>query len=114
VGGGGTDRQNDGGRAAGQGPQSRQTQRRVRRNTPNISFNTKPAHGTVDIKPDRFIMGKGYNTGPTEACAGQMVDGVALWYTPAAGFHGVDQFSWTAEISAAMADIRGWTTTSPR
>ncbi len=66
--------------------------------TPNISFNTKPAHGTVDIKPDRFIMGKGYNTGPTEACAGQMVDGVALWYTPAAGFHGVDQFSWTADF----------------
>lgn len=65
---------------------------------PNISFNTKPAHGSVEIKPDRFVLGKGYGLGNAETCAGQQVDGVALWYTPAAGFHGVDQFSWTTDF----------------
>jgi len=74
--------------------------------SPNITFNTKPAHGTVDIKPDRFIMGKGYNTGSLEACAGQMVDGIALWYTPAAGYHGTDQISWTANFGGSSRHLR--------
>jgi hypothetical protein len=63
---------------------------------PTITFSVKPAHGTVDIRPDRFVFGKGYVSGAMKACEGQQVDGIAIWYTPAAGFHGVDQIAWTA------------------
>ncbi len=66
---------------------------------PNISFSVKPAHGTIDIRPDRFVFGKGYVSGVMKACEGQQVDGIALWYTPAAGFHGIDQMTWTASFS---------------
>jgi hypothetical protein len=65
---------------------------------PTITFNTKPAHGTVDIKPDRFIMGKGYKSGTVESCAGTPVDGIAIWYTPAPGYKGTDQIGWTADF----------------
>jgi hypothetical protein len=65
---------------------------------PTLTFDPKPAHGTVDVRPDRFIMGKGYTSGNASSCDGQPVDGIAIWYIPAAGFHGVDQFAWTADF----------------
>jgi hypothetical protein len=65
---------------------------------PTISFSQNPAHGTIEIKPDRYVFGKGKVTGAMRACEGQQVDGVAIWYTPAAGFHGVDKMAWTADF----------------
>jgi len=65
---------------------------------PTLTFDPKPAHGTIDVRPDRFIMGKGYNSGSASSCDGQPVNGLAIWYIPAAGFHGVDQFAWTADF----------------
>jgi hypothetical protein len=68
---------------------------------PTISFSQKPAHGTVDVRPDRFTFGEGYVSGALKACEGRQVDGIAIWYTPAAGFHGVDQISWTADFGGS-------------
>ncbi len=65
---------------------------------PTLTFDPKPAHGTIDVRPDRFIMGKGYNSGNASSCDGQPIDGIAIWYIPAAGFHGVDGFAWTADF----------------
>jgi hypothetical protein len=73
---------------------------------PTITFDPKPAHGTVDIRPDKFVFGKGYVSGATKACEGQMVDGIAIWYTPAAGFKGVDQFGWTADFGGKSSRRR--------
>ena len=76
---------------------------------PTISFSQKPAHGTVDIRPERFIFGKGYVSGVTKSCEGQPVDGIALWYTPAAGFHGVDQIGWTADFGGKRRRVDNYT-----
>jgi hypothetical protein len=76
---------------------------------PDISFSQNPAHGTVDIRPDRFVFGKGYVSGELKACEGKQVDGVAIWYTPAAGFHGTDQISWTANFGGRGKRVDNYT-----
>ena len=59
---------------------------------PRISLRTQPSHGSVSLRPD-----------PTNAtqvregwvdCTGKTYPGIAIWYLPAADFHGVDQFDW--------------------
>lgn len=58
---------------------------------PPIQVTQAPAHGTVDVRPARFVM-KGAFAGRTD-CNGREVDGAAVWYTPAAGYHGSDGFA---------------------
>jgi hypothetical protein len=59
---------------------------------PRIVIRTQPAHGTVSLR-----------AGPTTVsviragepdCMGHTYQGVGVWYRPAAGFKGVDQFDW--------------------
>jgi len=73
---------------------------------PVITFTQQPAHGSVDIRPSRFVFAKGYVTGTTKTCEGQNVDGIAIWYTPAAGFHGVDQIAWLADFGGSHGKRR--------
>jgi hypothetical protein len=74
--------------------------------SPEIDFSPGPAHGKVEVKPDRFVFGKGYVSGGLRECEGREVDGVAIWYTPAPGFHGVDQFTWSASFGGGSRSHR--------
>ena len=65
---------------------------------PTITFTTPPAHGAVEVRPDHFFFPKGFAGSPFKDCEGREVDGGAIWYTPAAGFHGVDNFTWTVDF----------------
>lgn len=67
---------------------------------PDITFSQQPAHGTVEITADSFVFGKGYVAGALRACEGQTVNGIAIWYTPAPGFHGTDTIAWTASFGS--------------
>jgi hypothetical protein len=59
---------------------------------PKIVLRTSPAHGTASLRP-----------GPTTVtfirvgepdCTGQTYQGLGVWYAPAPGYHGIDQFDW--------------------
>jgi len=73
---------------------------------PQIDVSQPPAHGTVDVRPQRFVL-TGAFAGRTD-CVGREVDGGAVWYTPAAGFHGSDSFVSTTRYAGAR---RSTTTT---
>jgi hypothetical protein len=59
---------------------------------PRIVLRASPAHGTASLRP-----------GPTTVtfvregeadCTGKTYQGLGVWYVPAAGFRGIDQFDW--------------------
>jgi hypothetical protein len=61
---------------------------------PTIDFSPAPAHGKIDIRPARVFISAG-SSATHRDCEGREIDGGAIWYIPAAGFHGVDTFSYT-------------------
>lgn len=62
------------------------------RPAPPIVLKTAPTHGTISIQPGmsevRVIREGGAD------CYGRIIPGTALFYTPAAAFHGIDQFDY--------------------
>jgi hypothetical protein len=73
---------------------------------PEIDFTPNPAHGTISIRPDRFMLTKGWVSGTLMECEGRDVDGVAIWYTPQPGFHGVEQLAWTVSYGGGSRSHR--------
>ena len=73
---------------------------------PEIDFAPSPAHGTIAIRPDRFVLTKGWVSGSLLECEGREVDGVAIWYTPQPGFHGVEQLAWTVSYGGGSRSHR--------
>jgi hypothetical protein len=73
---------------------------------PEIDFTPAPAHGKIDIRTDRFVLQKGFVSGALVDCEGRQVDGVAIWYTPDAGFHGVEKLTWTTSYGGGSRSHR--------
>ena len=73
---------------------------------PVIEFSPGPVHGKIEIRPDRFVYQSGYVSGSLLACVGRPVDGVAIWYTPDPGFHGVERFTWTVSFGGGSHSHR--------
>ena len=59
---------------------------------PQIIIRTPPAHGTVSVRPGPSTVSSLRPGSPD--CTGKTYPGVAVWYAPATGFRGVDQFDW--------------------
>ncbi len=77
---------------------------------PKIVMRAAPAHGSVTLRP-----------GPTTVtfvregepdCSGKTYQGLGVWYVPAPGYHGVDQFDWdvvdekTSSHDTAVVQVR--------
>jgi hypothetical protein len=62
---------------------------------PQISVTGQPGHGTLDIRPDTVVMRESRTgTAASLACIGSTLTGLGVFYTPAAGFSGTDQFDY--------------------
>lgn len=59
---------------------------------PHTTFRTSPSHGTVEARREPSTV-KTLRVGAAD-CSGRIYDGLGLYYTPAAGFRGTDQFDW--------------------
>jgi len=60
---------------------------------PRIVLLHPPAHGTFATRPGPSTI-REVREGTSAACAGMTVPGIHVWYTPAPGYHGTDQFDW--------------------
>jgi hypothetical protein len=60
---------------------------------PRIVLLHPPAHGTASTRPGPSTI-REVREGMSGACAGMTVPGIHVWYTPAPGYHGTDQFDW--------------------
>jgi hypothetical protein len=60
---------------------------------PQIALRTPPAHGTVSLRPGPSTVSQIREGMPD--CTGRTYEGIGVWYAPAPGFRGVDQFDWT-------------------
>jgi hypothetical protein len=67
---------------------------------PVIDITHPPAHGKVDVRPAHFVFRAGSGYAAVKSCEGRDVDGGGVWYTPQAGFKGVDDFSYTVDHGA--------------
>ena len=68
---------------------------------PQAVLRTLPAHGSVSIRPAPAAIRMTREGGTP--CIGITVPGTVVFYTPAAGFHGADQFDWTVTTVRATA-----------
>ncbi len=59
---------------------------------PRIVLRTSPTHGTVSLRPGQTMVTFIREGEPD--CTGHTYQGVGVWYVPAPGYHGVDQFDW--------------------
>ncbi len=59
---------------------------------PQIVIRTQPAHGSVVFRPGQSTVSVIREGAPN--CTGQTYPGVGVWYVPAPGFHGADQFDY--------------------
>jgi hypothetical protein len=60
---------------------------------PHIVLLHPPAHGTAATRPGPSTI-REVREGTSAACVGMTVPGIHVWYTPAPGYHGTDQFDW--------------------
>jgi len=60
---------------------------------PRFQVHRQPTHGALTMRPEPMTV-KVLRTGAGD-CAGRTYDGMAVYYTPSAGFHGTDTFDWT-------------------
>ena len=60
---------------------------------PQIAVLHPPAHGTVTIRPGESTVSE-IREGASD-CTGHTYQGTVVWYMPAPGYHGPDQFDYT-------------------
>jgi hypothetical protein len=65
---------------------------------PKVTLRTQPVHGVVAIRPGKSTIKFIRPDAPD--CINKEYDGTAIWYTPAAGFHGTETF----EVQVAYRD----------
>ena len=63
------------------------------RGEPVVTVDTQPQHGSVSVRSGMSTIRE--YTGDGAHCVGQQVAGTSVWYQPAPGFHGIDQFAIT-------------------
>ena len=68
---------------------------------PHVLLRTKPAHGTVTVRPGNSTVANVREGSPD--CTGRTYQGISVWYLPSAGFLGVDQFDWDVTDSKATS-----------
>ncbi len=68
---------------------------------PQVVLRTKPAHGTVTVRPGNSTVANVRAGSPD--CTGRTYQGTAVWYLPSPGFVGVDQFDWDVTDSKATS-----------
>lgn len=78
---------------------------------PTLTITTTPAHGTLDMRPETFTITvpPANNTG--RDCRGKSIAGTAVYYKPAAGFTGTDQFVYRTDPGSAESIQRSVTVT---
>ena len=74
-------------------PRSRRAQATTPGPLPRFEVHRQPAHGVLAMRPEAATV-KVLRTGAGN-CSGRTYDGMAVYYTPSAGFHGTDTFDWT-------------------
>ena len=74
---------------------------------PQIAITQPPMHGTAEVKPNRFVLSEAFLGARTKECGGREVDGAAIWYTPAAGYHGADAIAWTTTYRGGHRSATG-------
>ncbi len=60
--------------------------------TPQISLLTPPAHGSIEQRSEEVAITTVLPGG--NDCRGKSAPGIAVWYTPAAGFKGQERFDY--------------------
>jgi hypothetical protein len=65
---------------------------------PVVEVLTKPANGTVDVRPGVKKVSTPPRAGKTD-CRGRELPSNDIWYTPAPGYHGTDQFDYNVTLS---------------
>ena len=65
--------------------------------SPQIALRTQPAHGSILLRPSPSTVSVIREGAPD--CTGRTYPGIGIWYVPAPGFRGADQFDYSV-ISA--------------
>ncbi|MEO6972872.1 MAG: Ig-like domain-containing protein [Rhodoferax sp.] len=68
---------------------------------PIVTILTQPAHGSVSVRKNSVVAGRSRFGAPD--CSGQTYEGQGIWYLPAAGFSGPDQFDYTVDLGNGIA-----------
>ena len=68
---------------------------------PQIEFRTKPAHGTVSLRPAPSTVSVLREGAPD--CTGHTYPGVAVWYVPSPDYRGPDQFDYSVITSRTLS-----------
>lgn len=68
---------------------------------PTVDILTQPSHGTVDVR-ETVVTAATIRSGRTD-CLGTTTNGVGVFYTPAAGFTGVDRLRYSVQSPSMRA-----------
>ena len=66
---------------------------------PQIVIRTQPAHGSVLLRPGQSTVSVIREGAPN--CTGHTYPGIGVWYVPAPGFRGADQFDYNGSAQTA-------------
>lgn len=70
---------------------------------PQIEIVERPNYGTLSVRPDRLTAYASTVPPRANGCRGKFVDAIAVYYKPAAGFHGSDRLTLRVRFPAANA-----------
>ncbi|QRY33289.1 MULTISPECIES: Ig-like domain-containing protein [unclassified Variovorax] len=68
---------------------------------PVVTIRTKPAHGTVSVRPGSVTVGPP-RFGAVD-CSGRTLSGQGIWFVPEPGFSGTDQFDYEVQFTNGVA-----------